>query len=71
MYVSGQLFLTNGDLEYISKAYVHGASGKYKMSYDFFTNISVTYFLDHPTSSVNAQICIDNPIHKAMTEVTK
>ena len=24
MYVSGQLFLTNGDLEYISKAYVHG-----------------------------------------------
>ena len=36
MYVSGQLFLTNDELEYISKAYVHGASGKYKMSYDFW-----------------------------------
>jgi len=23
MYVSGKLFLTNGDLEYMSKAYVH------------------------------------------------
>ena len=36
MYVSGQLFLINDDLEYISKAYVHDASGKYKMSYDFW-----------------------------------
>ena len=35
------VFLKNGDLEYISKAYVHTASGKYKMSYDF-----LKYFRD-------------------------
>ena len=35
MYDSGYLFLTNGDLEYTSKAYVHCASGKYKMNFDF------------------------------------
>ena len=36
-----QYGLTNGDLEYISKAYVHGARGKYKMGYDF-----LKYFRD-------------------------